>query len=134
MEKVLDPAEDGALIRTIYERHIKNPEEFWTEYPFRSMAVSDPSTKGHAESNCWGYYTMGLTALRCTRWMDEYGMSADFDVLCGKWLQAWTACYDHFKLGQELDPITGEPSPASEWYSSTMLFYWYAALRLKILI
>lgn len=132
LEKVLDQEADSAMIREIYERHIKNPEEFWTEYPFPSMAVSDPSAKDHIEANCWGYFSQGLIALRCTRWMDAYGMNADFDILCEKWLKAWTACFDYFKLGQELDPITGEPSPSSEWYSSVMLFYWYAAKRLNI--
>jgi len=132
MEKVLDHEEDSTLIKEIYERHIKNPEEFWTEYPFPSMAISDPSTKDHIEANCWGYFSQGLIALRCTRWMDEYGMAEDFDILCEKWLKAWTACFDYFKLGQELDPITGEPSISSEWYSSVMLFYWYAAQRLNI--
>ena len=132
MEKVLDQEADSALIKEIYERHIKNPEEFWTEYPFPSMAISDPSAKDHIEANCWGYFSQGLIALRCTRWMDDYGMSEDFDYLCEKWLKAWTACFEYFKLGQELDPITGEPSPSSEWYSSVMLFYWYAAQRLGI--
>ncbi len=54
------------------------------------------------------------------------------DALCEKWLEAWTRCYDSFKLGQELDPFTGEPSACSEWYSSCMLFYIYAARRLAI--
>ncbi len=132
MEKVLDPAEDKALIKEIYQRHIKNPEEFWTEYPFPSMAISDKSFRKHTEFNCWGYYSQGLIALRCIRWMDTYGMSEDFDTLCEKWLSAWTRCYDTFKFGQELDPITGEPSASSEWYSSCMLFYIYAARRLGI--
>ena len=61
-------------------------------------------------------------------------MSADFDIVCEKWLKAWSRCYDEFKLGQELDPITGKPSVSSEWYSSSMLFYWYAAKRLHIYI
>ena len=64
-----------------------------------------------------------------TRWMDRYGFSAAFDVLCEKYLEAWTRCYDKVKLDQELDPFTGEPSAASEWYSSGMLFYLYAAKR-----
>jgi len=132
MERVLDPAKDNALIEDIYRKHIKNPAEFWTPYPFPSMAISDPSYRKHTESNCWGYYSQGLIALRCIRWMDAYGMSEDFDILCEKWLSAWTKCYDTFHLGQELDPITGEPSASSEWYSSCMLFYTYAARRLGI--
>lgn len=131
-EKVLDPDADGALIREIYTRHIKNPEEFWTAYPFPSMAVCDPSCEGHKPGNCWGYFSQALIALRCTRWMDDYGFGQDFDYICRKWLEAWTRCFDDMKLGQELDPFTGEPSQCSEWYSSCMLFYLYAAQRLGI--
>lgn len=132
MEGVLDPEEDKVLIDRIYNEHIKNPEEFWTEYPFPSMAVSDKSFKKHTPSNCWGYFSQGLIALRCTRWMDRYGYGKDFDHLCERWIAAWTRCYDSFKLGQELDPFTGEPSSSSEWYSSCMLFYIYAARRLDL--
>ncbi|MBQ8039160.1 MAG: hypothetical protein IJ274_04720 [Lachnospiraceae bacterium] len=133
-EMCFDKEKDKELIRKIYEMHIKNPEEFWTEYPFPSMALSDQSFKKHTDYNCWGYFSQGLIALRCIRWMDYYGMSADFDIVCEKWLKAWSRCYDEFKLGQELDPITGKPSVSSEWYSSSMLFYWYAAKRLHIYI
>ena len=130
LEKVLDPEEDAALIREIYERHISNPDEFNTPFPYPSMAVSDPSVNGHAERNCWGYYSQGLIALRCTRWMDYYGFTADFDRLCERWLTAWTSCFGRVNLGQELDPFTGEPTACSEWYSSCMIFFIFAAKRL----
>lgn len=132
LEGVLDPEEDRELIDRIYTEHVKNPAEFWTEYPFPSMAASDPSFKKHHSYNCWGYFSQGLIALRCTRWMDKYGYSEDFDHLCRKWVEAWTRCYGKIKLGQELDPFTGEPSTSSEWYSSCMLFYIYAARRLGL--
>ena len=132
MEKVLNMDEDAELIGRIYREHLKNPEEFWTPYPFPSMAVNDPSCVGHVDRNCWGYYTMGLIVLRCTRWMDSYGWSGDFDHICAKWLEAWTRCFDIVPLGQEIDPITGEPTKCSPWYSSGMLSYLYAALRLGI--
>lgn len=47
LERVLDLEEDKELIERIYREHIKNPEEFWTPYPFPSMAVNDPSCEGH---------------------------------------------------------------------------------------
>lgn len=131
-EKVLDPQRDRELIEKLYKQHIKNPKEFWTEYPFPSMAICDPSVKNHGMKNCWGYYSQALIALRCTLWMDVYGFSDDFDYICQKWLEAWTSCFSEFKLGQELDPITGKPTNASEWYSSCMLFYLYAAKRLNL--
>ena len=129
---MLDPEEDSAIIERAYREHIKNPAEFWTPYPFPSMAVNDPSCARHVDRNCWGYYTMGLITLRCTRWMDAYGWSGDFDHICEKWLEAWTRCFDRVPLGQEIDPMSGEPTPCSPWYSSGMLSYLYAADRLGV--
>ena len=131
MEGVLDREDDSELIKELYERHIANPDEFNTPYPFPSMALCDPSTDGHETYNCWGYYSQGLIALRSTLWLEEYGFEKELDLLCERWVEAWTRCYDKIKLGQELDPITGEPTECSEWYSSTMLFYLYAAKRLS---
>ena len=132
LEKVLDPAEDAEIIAKIYNKHLKNRNEFWTKYPFPSMAICDPSTAGHAEKNCWGYFTQGLIDLRCTRWMDDFGYSEDFDYICKMWVEAWTKCFDTMKFGQEIDPLTGVPSQSSEWYSSCMLFYIFAAKRLGL--
>lgn len=130
LEGVLDKTEDRAIIDEIYTRHIKNPNEFWTAYPFPSMAVNDPSCHNHATCNCWGYYSQALIALRCTLWMDTYGYSADFDVVCERWLASLTKHYEEFPLGQEIDPITGKPTECSPWYSSAMIFYLYASKRL----
>ena len=132
LEKVLDPEEDTELIGRIYREHIKNPEEFWTPYPFPSMAVNDPSCAGHPTFNCWGYYTQGLIVLRCIRWMDDYGWNSDMDYICEKWLETWTKHFDTIKLAQEIDPITGIPTNSSQWYSSCMLGYIYAARRLGL--
>lgn len=132
MEGLLDKNEDAKIIKEIYERHINNPEEFKTAYPFPSMAANDPCAKKLTPSNCWGYYSQGLTALRCTLWMDKYGMEKDFDNICEKWVEAWTNHYDTIKFGQELDPHTGIPSASSQWYSSCMLFYVYSVRRLGI--
>ena len=132
-ERVLDKEEDAEIIEKIYKKHIKNPDEFWTACPLPSMAVNDPSCEGHDNYNCWGYYSQALIALRCTRWMDHYGFSSDFDYICEKWIEAWTDAYDDIKLAQELDPLTCKPTRSSEWYSSCMLFYLYASGRLGII-
>ena len=132
LERVLDPDADAALIERIVSGYLRNPDEFWTPYPYPSMSASDPSTREHADRNCWGYFSEALIALRCTRWMDFYGLTGDFDLLLRRWLDAWTDCFDHMKFGQELDPFTGVPSPSSEWYSSCMLLYLYAARRLGL--
>ena len=126
MERVLDKNEDKELICQLYERHISNPDEFATPYPYPSMAISDPSCKGHKDFNCWGYYTQGNTALRSALWMEDYGFHKDFERLCRAWIKAWNEHFDEIKLGQELDPVSGIPTKCSEWYSPTMIFYLYA--------
>lgn len=131
MEGVLDPVDDSYIIDRIYKRHISNTDEFATPYPYPSMAVNDPSCHGHDAFNCWGYYSQGLIALRATLWMERYGMHTELDNLCKKWVEAWTDNFDKIKMAQELDPITGEPTRSSEWYSSTMLFYLYSVKRLE---
>ena len=131
LERVLDEKEDADKIKRIYTEHIKNPEEFWTPYPFPSMAINDPSCEGHAPYNCWGYFTQGLIILRCTRWMDAYGWQDDFDYILTKWLETWTSHFDEIQLAQEIDPITGAPTLSSPWYSSCMLVYLWAAKRLE---
>ncbi len=104
----------------------------WLEHVYDSIfyAMLDPTKLYLAGNNCWGYYSQGLIALRCTLWMDEYGFSEDFYRLCEAWVEAWTKHYDTLKFGQEIDPISGVPTDCSEWYSSTMLFYFYASRRL----
>ena len=131
-EHVLDPREDGALIGEIRCRYMENPKEFASPYPYPSMSMADPNWRKRTPRNCWGYFSQALTALRCTLWMDDYGMSAQLDRLCECWLRAWTDHYETLKFGQELDPVTGEPSDSSEWYSSCMLFYLYGARRLGL--
>ena len=133
LEKVLDKEKDAELIDRIYKEHIKNPDEFWTPYPFPSMAVNDPSVKNHPDFNCWGYYTQGLIVLRCTRWMDHYGWSEDLDYILKQWVKTWTEHFETIKMAQEIDPITGVPTKSSEWYSSCMLAYVYAVRRLNLI-
>ncbi len=132
LERVLDKDADAELIKEIYTKHLKNPDEFWTLLPFPSVANNDPATAGHGSSNCWGYYCQMLIYLRCTLWMDFYGFKDDFDYICTKVLESWTDHYDTIKLAQELDPLTGVPTNSSEWYSSCMLFYVYAKRRLGL--
>ena len=130
IEEVLDRETDRVLIDEIYRRHISNPEEFATPYPFPPIAICDPAWKKLKEQNCWGYYTQGNIVIRTTLWMEQYGFEELFDKVCRGWVDAWTAHYDEVKMGQELDPITGVPSGCSQWYSSGMVFYLYAARRL----
>ena len=135
MEHVLDKKEDAAIIKQIYERHLKNPDEFWTAYPFPATAISDPYWKNlkNPPNNCWGYYTQTLTLQRCRLWMDEYGFGDDYDEACRRWLEAYTDNFDKVPFGQEIHPITGAPTACSPWCIGIMNFYCYVAERLKIL-
>ncbi len=123
---------DREFADKIYYRHLKNPKEFFTPYPFSSIAKSDSCFEKNRDGNSWGYYSQALTILRCTRWMDYYGKQKDFDEILEKWIEKQTFG-NKIMFGQELDPITGESSVCSEWYSSCMLVYIYAVRRLKLL-
>ena len=125
----LDLVFDKEEADRIYERHMKNPREFWTPYPFPSMAICDPASRQDRPGNSWGFYTQGLTALRALRWMDHYGKSADLEYIMERWVHALSSS-DDIRFSQELHPITGRPSTSSRWYSSVMLFYVWACRRL----
>lgn len=135
LEHVLDKDEDAEVIKRIYEGHLKNPDEFWTAYPFPATAISDPYWQNlkNPVSNNWGYYTQTLTLQRCRFWMDDYGYSEDFDEACRRWLQAYTDNFEKIPFGQEIHPITGEPSMCSPWCIGVMNFYRYVVRRLGIL-
>lgn len=123
---------DRELAQEIIDRHLLNPQEFYTEYPFPAIAKSDIGFKRNKEGNSWNYYSQALTALRCTQWMDYYGYSKEFDAILEKWVRQW-AFSEKIMFGQELDPFTGEPSESSAWYSSCMLVFVYAVRRLGLL-
>ncbi len=125
IEGVLDKHEDSALIDELCRRYLFNSKHFYTPYPFPSVSISDPQWKKHRERNCWGYFTEGLILLRSTLWMERYGFADELEHTCRTWAAAWEKQFDTVKFGQELDPITGEPSNCSEWYSSCMLLYLY---------
>lgn len=126
-EHVLDGEEAG----TIYHRHLRSPDEFWTPFPFPSMAVADPGFARTRAGNCWSFYSQGLTALRCLLWMDDYGFGEDLERLMSQWVRALSAPGPS-PFSQELDPFTGERSNSSEWYSSAMLFFIHAVRRLGL--
>jgi hypothetical protein len=123
---------DKAMAEEICKKHLFNPDEFYTEYPFPAVAKSDVGFEQNKTGNSWNYYSQALTILRCTRWMDYYGYAKEFDTVLEKWVRQWTFSKTT-KFGQELDPFTGEPSDCSEWYSSCMLVFIYAVRRLGII-
>ncbi len=127
IEGVLDKDEDKEIIDEIFKKYILNEKHFYTEFPFPAVSISDPAWKKYTPFNCWGYFTQGLIVLRSTLWLEKYGYKDVLENVLKKWTEAWTENYGKIKLGQELDPITGEPSNSSEWYSSCMLTYLYTS-------
>lgn len=124
VEKVID----RSLADKIFERYFRNANEFNTPYPYPAVSSSDPLFEKNRDGNSWGYYSQGLTQLRTLRWMKQYGYETEMRKNMRLWLDAWTV--SELPFGQELDPFTGEPSACSPYYSSTMLFYLYAAREL----
>ena len=112
---------DKEMADEIYKRYLGNPSEFGTDYPFPGVSVSDPAWVQKMSGNDWGYYSQGNVALRTTRWMKKYGRENEYRKMMENWLTAWCKP-DILPFGQELHPITGEPSTASKWYSTTMLY------------
>ncbi len=112
-EHVVDPH----LFEEIYRRHIRNPKEFWTPYPFPSVAASDATFTRQATENCWCGPSQALTALRAPRWMEHYGKPADLAHLMQQWVRALAAASD---FQQQIDPWTGAFSTGTQ-YSPSML-------------
>ena len=133
LERVLDKEKDNDLIESLYNDYIKNQNEFFTNYPFPSMSISDKSFKTHKMPNSWGYYSQALIILRCSLWMDYYGYNKDYDYILYKWLDIFVKEYDTNPFSQEIDPITGESSGVSKWYSSSMILFLYIIRRLKLI-
>lgn len=123
---------DHDLADRIFTRYLENPQEFGTPYAFPGISIRDPKWLPVQKGNDWGYYAQGNVALRTTRWMEYYGKEKQMLNMMAAWLSAW--CRPgilHF--GQELHPLTGEPSECSEWYSTTMLYLLYAMQRMESL-
>jgi hypothetical protein len=108
---------DQKLFEAMYDRHVRNPKEFWTPYPFPSVAVNDPAYDVHPPLNSWCGPSQALTALRAPRWMEPYGKSADLTHVMQAWVRVLRDASD---FQQQLDPFTGQISTGTQ-YSPAML-------------
>ena len=124
-------AADRKIFERVYRRHFKNPDEFWTDYPFPSLSKADPMFEKRRPGNDWGYYSEALTALRAMRWMDFYGVGDDLTELYRRWVTALANEKENV-FSQELDPLTGAASNSSRGYSSALLVYLHGLKRLGI--
>lgn len=96
---------DQQMFDRIYERHIKNPESFWTPYPLPSIAADDPAFVKRIPVNSWGGASQALTALRSSRWFNHYAKSEDHKHLMTQWIDALMRT-PYFM--QQINPWTGE--------------------------
>jgi hypothetical protein len=103
----------------IYERHIKNPDAFWTPYPLPSIAADDPAFVKKLPKNSWGGASQALTALRTPRWFEHYGRRKDLQHVMERWVEAILAAPDFM---QQMNPWTGEFS-TSPGYSPAMCVF-----------
>ena len=117
------------MFERIYERYIKNPEAFWTPYPFPSIAVNDPAFVHELPPNSWGGASQALTALRAPRWLEHYGKSTDLAHLMKRWVVAILQAPDFM---QQMNPWTGEFSTSRD-YSPTMCVFLDFVDRMGIL-
>ena len=65
------------------KRHLKNPEEFWTNMPLPSVAANDPAFSG-VQGNSWAGHPQGLTYQRSVLALERYGYVAELTHLFRK--------------------------------------------------
>ena len=110
---------DQGMFERIYERHIHNPEEFWTPYPLPSVSIGDPQFVADMPENCWGGPSQALTALRASRWFLHYGKENDLNELMHKWVAAIVAAEGFM---QQMNPWTGEFSTSPNYSPAMCVF------------
>ncbi|MBV9405368.1 MAG: alpha-L-rhamnosidase [Acidobacteriaceae bacterium] len=118
---------DQPLFEQIYRAQIKNEHAFWAPYPFPSIALNDRAFVRPIPRNSWGGASQALTALRAPRWMEHYGKYADFTHLMKRWTEALARAGGFL---QQVDPESGEFTPAQRGYSPAALVFFDFAWRL----
>ena len=88
------------------ERHLVNPEEFWTKLPLPSVAVNDPLFRNIRQNN-WSGQVEALTYQRAIRALENYGYHGLLRILGQKFLDAVS---EQCIFVQQFDPFTGTPS------------------------
>lgn len=115
----------GASWERIYQRYLKNENEFWTRVPFPSVSISDPcfpeSTDG-IHGNSWGFWSNSPMLYRLSRWMKPNRKEEDLKVIMERWLASFLKQSKH-DFTQGVHPLTGEWCQTSAYHSNTLLFY-----------
>ena len=121
------------------EKHLLNPDEFFTPLPLPNIAINDPvfyindevnnftpeidktvraNMADDIADNSWSGPVQGLIYQRAIDALLNYGHHAELTYLGRKWL-ANLAKFK--KFGQQYNPFTGEPSPGANGYGPTVL-------------
>jgi hypothetical protein len=112
---------DLEMADRIYTRYIRNPNHFWTKYPFASISISDPAHDHRHLPNSWGGQSQSHTALEAIFWMEHYGKRHDLHDLMTIWVQSLSQSDKDFT--QEMNPLTGVFSDCARCFTTTMLAY-----------
>ena len=128
MSRVLgEHVPDERIFEDVYRRQIRSPRAFWAAYPLPSIAMDDPAFVRPIPRNSWGGASQALTALRTPRWMEFYGKYSDFSYLMTRWVEAISRASGFL---QQMDPQSGEFTPAAPGYSPAALVYFEFVWRL----
>ena len=121
------------------ERHLMNPDEFFTPLPLPNIAANDvcfhlddernnftPEIRekvaayatGDISDNSWSGPVQGLTNQRVIDALLNYDHHAELTLIARRWIENLKKADI---LTQQYDPFTGKPAPGMDGYGPTML-------------
>ena len=121
------------------ERHLMNPDEFFTPLPLPNIAANDvcfhlddernnftPEIRekvaayatGDISDNSWSGPVQGLTNQRVIDALLNYNHHAELTLIARRWIENLKKAEI---LTQQYDPFTGKPAPGMDGYGPTML-------------
>lgn len=95
------------MARAFVEKHLLNPEEFFTPMPLPSVAANDPLFRNVPENN-WSGQSEGLTFQRLIFALENYGMEHLLPLFGERLFEAVEK--NGYAFTQQYDPFTGEAS------------------------
>lgn len=95
------------MAEAFVQKHLLNPQEFWTPLPLPSVAANDPLFRNIPENN-WSGQCEGLTFQRAIFALENYGMEKYLPLLAEKLFSAVEN--NGYTFTQQYDPFTGAAS------------------------
>lgn len=93
------------MAQAFVEKHLLNPDEFWTPLPLPSVAANDPLFR-NVEENNWSGPCEGLTFQRALFALENYGFQYLLPDIAKKLFSAIQR--NGYAFTQQFDPFTGE--------------------------